>query len=110
MSTKQPPVIAIDAMGGDIGLDVTLAAIAHIQKSHHDVRMIVVGDEPVIRSHKSFGAIDSARIDIHHTTQVVAMDEAPANVLRHKTDSSMWKAIELVRDGKPVSVLAILAH
>ena len=100
MSTSKPPIIAIDAMGGDIGLDVTLAAVAHIQKRYHDVRMIVVGDEPAIRSHKSFSAIDAARIDIHHTTQVVAMDEAPANVLRHKTDSSMWKAIELVRDGK----------
>ena len=100
MSTSKPPIIAIDAMGGDIGLDVTLAAVAHIQKRHHDVRMIVVGDEPAIRSHKSCSAIDAARIDIHHTTQVVAMDEAPANVLRHKTDSSMWKAIELVRDGK----------
>ena len=49
-------------MGGDIGLDVTLAAVAHIQKRYHDVRMIVVGDEPAIRSHKSFSAIDAARI------------------------------------------------
>ena len=33
MSTSKPPIIAIDAMGGDIGLDVTLAAVAHIQSA-----------------------------------------------------------------------------
>ncbi|MDO4642394.1 MAG: phosphate acyltransferase PlsX [Cardiobacteriaceae bacterium] len=100
MSSKTPPVIAIDAMGGDIGLDVTLTAVSHIQKQYADVFMLIVGDENAICSHKAFIEIDQTRIKIQHATQIVAMDEAPANVLRHKTDSSMWKAIELVRDGK----------
>ena len=99
MSTHKPPVIAIDAMGGDIGLDVTLTAIALIQKRHNDVHILIVGDENAIRAHKAFPTIDDGRIRIRHTSQVVAMDEAPASVLRHKTDSSMWKAIEAVRDG-----------
>lgn len=99
MSTQEPPVIAIDAMGGDIGLDVTLTAIALIQKRHNDVHILIVGDENAIRAHKAFPTIDDGRIRVRHTSQVVAMDEAPASVLRHKTDSSMWKAIEAVRDG-----------
>lgn len=94
------PVIAIDVMGGDIGLDTTLSAVSLAQKQSDDFFVLLVGNEQEIRSHVSFAEIDSSRIEIIHTSQVVAMDEAPANVLRHKSDSSMWKAIEAVRDGK----------
>ncbi|SUO97942.1 phosphate acyltransferase PlsX [Suttonella ornithocola] len=99
--TKQASVsIAIDAMGGDIGLDTTLAAVITAQAKHPDLFLILVGEQAAIKSHQLFSKIDLSRAEIFHCTQVVDMDEAPANVLRHKNDSSMWKAIELVRDGK----------
>ncbi|MDO4436295.1 MAG: phosphate acyltransferase PlsX [Cardiobacteriaceae bacterium] len=93
-------VIAIDAMGGDVGLDVTLNAVALAQSQHDDVCFILVGREEEIRAHQAFSKLDAALITIVHAEQVVAMDESPSSVLRHKTQSSMWKAIELVRDGQ----------
>lgn len=100
MSIIMQPVIAVDAMGGDIGLDTTLAAVSLALKQSDDFSILLMGNEREIRSHVCFAEIDSSRIEIIHTSQIVAMDEAPANVLRHKNDSSMWKAIEAVRDGK----------
>lgn len=99
MST-QTSVIAIDAMGGDVGLDTTLNAVLLAQKQHEDIQFVLVGNEAQIRAHAVFASLDAKRFRIHHAEQIVAMDESPSSVLRHKTQSSMWKAIELVRDGE----------
>jgi glycerol-3-phosphate acyltransferase PlsX len=40
------------------------------------------------------------RVVIRHASEVVAMDESPANTLRSKKDSSMRVAIDLVRNGE----------
>lgn len=94
--------IAIDAMGGDFGLPVTLpASIAYLRDSP-DSTVLLVGDQGAIE-----GAIRSAvgvdavrdRLSIHHASEVVGMDESPAVALRSRRDSSMRVAIERVRDG-----------
>ena len=100
MSGSTTPVIAIDAMGGDIGLDTTLVAVARAQNQYNDVRFILVGDESAIKTHKSYSLLNPERFQLHHAEQVVAMDEKPSTVLRHKRQSSLWKALELVRDGQ----------
>jgi glycerol-3-phosphate acyltransferase PlsX len=92
--------IAIDAMGGDHGPQVVIpAAISALQK-HADVELILVGDksvlEPALAEHHSD---EVARLQIHHASQLVAMDESPASALRTKKDSSMRVAIDLVKQG-----------
>jgi len=44
------------------------------------------------------GLANESRISIHHASEVVAMDEAPALALKKKKDSSMRVAINLVKD------------
>lgn len=100
MTTQGTTVIAIDAMGGDVGLDTTLAAVAIAQNEHPALRFILTGDENTIKAHQLFPQLDNKRVEILSTSQIVAMDESPSAVLRNKQDSSMWKAIELVRDGR----------
>lgn len=92
--------LAIDAMGGDHGLAVTIPAALEFLRRWPGDRVILVGDEPAIRAALSrrragFGE----RIDVRHTTQVVDMDEAPALAMRKKKDSSMRVAINLVEQG-----------
>lgn len=100
MTQATPAVIAIDAMGGDIGLNSTLSAVHIAQQQNSKLQLILVGDEQAIRAHHAFAQIDTTRCEILHASQIVAMDELPANVLRHKNDSSMWRAIEMVREGR----------
>ena len=91
--------VAIDAMGGDVGIGVTkpaaLDAIAHFD----DLDLILVGDERLItEALGERGAAPGERLQCAAATQVIAMDEAPAHALRAKKDSSMRVAINLVRD------------
>ncbi len=91
--------IAIDAMGGDHGPQVVIpAAISALQK-HHDVELILVGDETTLQAALAqLNPADKARLHIHHASQIVAMDESPQTALRSKKDSSMRVAINLVKE------------
>lgn len=92
--------IAVDAMGGDHGPSVTVPAALRIRNDHPDVRLILVGDETVLR--QQLATLKTAENDylrIHHASQKVEMDDLPSVALRTKKDSSMRVAINLVKQG-----------
>lgn len=94
------PIIAIDAMGGDFGPEVTVAAAANILKKRNDVKLILVGLEDQIRQQMTQQQLqDSDRLSVVHASEIVAMDESPSQALRKKKDSSMRVAINLVHEG-----------
>ncbi|MEM7543288.1 MAG: phosphate acyltransferase PlsX [Pseudomonadota bacterium] len=93
--------IALDAMGGDHGPPVTIAAAQRALTHHRDLQLVLVGEEETLR--EACLARDLAldeRVRIEHATQVVLMDDKPSTALRGKRDSSMRVAINLVRDGQ----------
>lgn len=98
----EPVTIALDAMGGDHGVDVVVpAALATLQASQSSLRLILVGDRQRIRDALSAaGAAESDTLRIHHASQTVTMDESPSQALRLKKDSSMRVAIERVKRGE----------
>ena len=101
------PIIAIDAMGGDFGPAVTVAAAANILKQRKDVNLILVGLEDKLRVHLEKNQLElSDRLSIQHASEIVAMDEPPAQALRKKKDSSMRVAINLVAEGKANAVVS----
>jgi glycerol-3-phosphate acyltransferase PlsX len=92
--------ISIDTMGGDIGLAVTVPAALNILKEYPRLHIMLVGDGDAIKSYlTNYAENIRRRITIKHTTQVVGMDEKPAQALRGKKDSSMRVAINLVKSG-----------
>ncbi|WP_293760298.1 phosphate acyltransferase PlsX [uncultured Aquitalea sp.] len=93
--------VAVDAMGGDVGLKVTVPASIQFLKDHPQTSLILVGDKAAIEAElASHQEGLSARIRIHHATQVVGMDESPQLALKNKKDSSMRVAIDLVKAGE----------
>ena len=93
--------ISIDAMGGDHGPDVVIPAAVSALASHPTIKLILVGDQDVIKDTLKHHKADSdPRFIIHHASQRVEMDDAPASALRNKKDSSMRVAINLVKEGK----------
>jgi glycerol-3-phosphate acyltransferase PlsX len=87
-------------MGGDHGPHVTVPAALDFQARVGDVALVLVGlREPIESELKARGAATSERLRVHATTEVVAMDEAPAQAMRYKKDSSMRVAIDLVKEG-----------
>jgi glycerol-3-phosphate acyltransferase PlsX len=96
--------VAIDCMGGDHGLSVTIPAAIAFSDQQSDVHLILVGKQaPILESLRAAGREPQgpdARLSIHDATEVVEMDEPVAQALRGKRDSSMRVAIDLVRRGQ----------
>ena len=87
-------------MGGDHGPHVTVPAALDFQARVGDVAIVLVGlREPIESELKARGAATNDRLRVHATTEVVAMDEPPAQAMRYKKDSSMRVAIDLVKEG-----------
>ena len=94
-------VIAVDAMGGDHGPSVTVPASLQFLEERADARVILVGLEgPLGAALAKTRSPAKDRISVHACTEVVAMDDPPAEALRRKKDSSMRVAINLVKDGE----------
>jgi glycerol-3-phosphate acyltransferase PlsX len=92
--------IAIDCMGGDHGLTVTIPAALAFVDHESDAEVILVGrQEDVAAALQKSGRKVGGRISVKHASEVVAMDDLVSTALRRKRDSSMRVAIELVRDG-----------
>lgn len=100
-------VLAVDAMGGDHGVHITVPACLRFLSETSDVNIILVGDSDTI--YKQLGdklSVYADRIDVIHSTQVVGMDEAPQSAMRSKRDSSMRLAINSIKEGKSDAVVS----
>jgi phosphate acyltransferase len=92
--------VAVDAMGGDHGPAVTIPAALAFLEETPDARVILVGlPAPCTALLAKSRSPARDRISLQAATEVVAMDEPPADALRKKKDSSMRVAINLVKDG-----------
>ncbi len=94
-------ILAVDAMGGDHGPEVTVPAVARILQRHIQLRVLLIGDSATLKAQlERDSPKGSERITVVHASQVVAMDD-PVNVaLRNRRDSSMRVAINQVREGR----------
>ena len=93
--------IALDAMGGDRGPSVVVPGAEAALNSHPRLRLLLFGDEsrvrPVLARHPAI----HSRIEFHHTDISIAMNDKPSQALRRgRRVSSMWQAIESVKDGR----------
>ena len=97
---KRSICIAIDAMSGDYGAQVCVPASLDQLKTDQELRMILVGQESILRPYlENIPATLASRVSFQEASQLVTMDEDPRTALRKKKDSSMRVAINLVRDG-----------
>lgn len=91
--------LALDVMSGDHGASVIMPAALAALRETADIGMILVGDQAVITAHmRHWPERIKPRAEIFHASQTVAMEELPVVALRNKRDSSMRKAIDLVKE------------
>jgi phosphate acyltransferase len=87
-------------MGGDHGPAVTVPASLQFLEATPDARVILVGlKDPLDAAIAKRKSAASARLSVHAATEIVDMNEPPADALRRKKDSSLRVAINLVKDG-----------
>lgn len=93
--------IAVDVMGGDHGPSVTLPACRSLLERHPAARLLLVGKPEVVEPElQRLGMAGRDGVELVPASEVVAMDDSVEVALRRKKDSSMRRAIELVKDGR----------
>lgn len=101
--------IAVDTMGGDLGPTEFIRGLFYAtEELQLDCNFTLVGNGRLLErllKVRDFSAY-SDRINIHHSTQVIGMDEKPIQALKSKKDSSMVQALGLLKDGKADAVFS----
>jgi glycerol-3-phosphate acyltransferase PlsX len=87
-------------MGGDLGPSEVVAAVKLALHQYHTISGItLVGDQAVLRPLLDHaGLTGEPRLSVFHASEVVTMDDKPLQALKKKKDSSMVRAIELVKN------------
>lgn len=100
--------IAIDAMGGDLGpAEVVAAASLALADSRLVNDLILVGHPDILTPLLASGGLGkNPRVSLHAATEVVTMEDKPIHAFRRKKDSSMGRAIELIKAGEAGAVVS----
>ena len=100
-------MISIDAMGGDHGPSVVIPAVAKaLSTLPAQVRMLLHGDEAALAPQIARCRGLAERVDVQHADRVIGMDDKPAQALRRGKGTSMWNAIEAIREGRATAALS----
>ncbi|MBR6269240.1 MAG: phosphate acyltransferase PlsX [Bacteroidales bacterium] len=90
--------IIVDCFGGDRSpraqVEGSLAALA----SNPELYLILTGDEEVLKAELAGREYDASRLEIVHAPEVIGCDEKPTDAIRLKRNSSMMKAMIMLRD------------
>lgn len=98
--------VAIDAMGGDNApLEIVKGAIEALNESQ-DLYLFLVGKEAAVKAELAKYTYDTSRVEVVDATEEIEMAEPPVAAIRKKRDSSMVKALYLVREGKADAIVS----
>jgi glycerol-3-phosphate acyltransferase PlsX len=89
--------VAVDAMGGDKA-PTEIVAGARLAAEELGIPVALVGIPEAIG--------DSGGLEVLPASEVIGMDEDPAQGVRRKKDSSLVRAAEAVRDGKALAMVS----
>src|SRR6478736_1659830 len=99
--------IALDAMGGDFGPpNLVAGAVMALREYQQIKKLYLVGDSAKIESELRKHQCNDSRIDIVHATQVVEMSDRAWTAVRRKKDSSISRAVDLIKRGDADAVVS----
>ena len=99
--------IALDAMGHDEGPVKLLAGAALALNEFPSIsRLYLTGDTPILEAELKRIGCNDRRIEIVHSTQIVEMHDSGIDAVRRKKDSSVSRAVDLVKEGKAEAIVS----
>lgn len=99
--------IALDAMGGDFGPPNLIGgAVLALQEYQRIQRLFLVGDAAQIEAELKKQGCNDRRIQIVHASQVVDMSDRAVEAVRRKKDSSVSRAVDLVKHGEADAIVS----
>ncbi|HXI09546.1 MAG TPA: phosphate acyltransferase PlsX [Thermodesulfobacteriota bacterium] len=97
--------IAVDAMGGDHAPAVVVEGSIQAA-TEFKIPIILVGDKDRIEAELKRHKGDHGNISVRHASEIVGMDESPAQAIRKKKDSSLRVCFDLVKNGEASAVVS----
>ncbi|GJD94281.1 phosphate acyltransferase PlsX [Methylobacterium iners] len=98
---SQRVCISLDAMGGDHGPSTVVPGAGIARERHPEMTFLMFGDEAVLAPLVAAEPRLKGAVEIRHTTVAITMDDKPSQAVRAgRGKSSMWQAIQAVRDGQ----------
>jgi len=98
--SRERIIISVDAMGGDAGPAAVVAGIAKSAKKNPDIGFLLHGPikelERLVAKRKQL----IGRVELRDAAGIVSMEDKPSHVVRHGKGTSMWSALESVREGQ----------
>ena len=98
-------VIAVDAMGGDLGPSVVVPGAIEAARQT-GAKILLVGNEATLDGELNRLSPSGVDLEIVHAPEVAGMDEMPSDILRRKKNASIQVACRLVRDGAAQGVVS----
>lgn len=97
--------IAIDAMGGDYAPDEIVKGALQAARTYQDTEIVLVG-QPERIAELMGGSERPKNISLRPASEIISMDEHPANAVRKKKDSSIVVATRMVKEGEADAVVS----
>lgn len=95
--------LVIDTMGGDNSPDAPVEGAIMALREHEDLYVIFTGDQETVKATiEKYGGIDDSRYGIEHAPDVITGEDKPTDAVRLKRESSMIKAIKLLRQNDDI--------
>lgn len=99
-------IISIDGMGGDHAPRIVVEGLERFAQRRGDLQFLLHGDEAKLKPLMAKAPTAAPRTTIRHTDKSIAMDAKPADAVRRGKGSSMWNAIEAVKNGEAVAAVS----
>ena len=97
--------ILVDCFGGDHCPQAPVQGALAAMAKNPELYVMLTGDEAILRKELEGKAYDASRLEIVHAPEVIGCDEKPTDVVRLKRNSTMMKAIILLRDRDDIAAL-----
>ncbi|MBU5590849.1 phosphate acyltransferase PlsX [Clostridium sp. MSJ-4] len=98
--------IAVDGMGGDYSPKIVVEGSIEALKEFKDLHIIITGKEEDIRSELDNHEYDKSRLSIVNATEIIETNEHPVMAIRRKKDSSLVKALNLVKNNEADAIIS----
>ncbi len=93
-------IIAVDAVGGDYYPESPVKGAIEATKENRELNVILLGPEETVKREMDKYEHDSQRVHFKHTPQVIDMDEAPAQAVKMKRNSSIVVGLGMLKAGE----------
>ena len=100
--------IIVDCFGGDRSPQANIEGAVRALNENNDLALILSGDEDIIKKELANYQYDEARISFLDAKDVISCNDIPTEAIRQKKESSLVKALELLKSDETVNGLISL--